>query len=134
MTDAKVETIPVATGTVRRVADQHEWRSICGMRRDLVSAEEGQPTRVHYMRISDSKKHYHQRTTEYYYITEGRGEVELDDEVFEVTKGDLVVIPPYTRHTSRPADGEELHALLFVIPERGPDGEPDHSPDEHYDE
>lgn len=112
--------VRVAAGTraagVRRLADQEEWRSICGMRRDLVGLDEEGAANIHYMRISDSRRHRHLRTTEYYYVTEGRGEMELDDQVVQLAPGDLVTVPTGTWHTARPAAGAELHILLIAAP------------------
>jgi mannose-6-phosphate isomerase-like protein (cupin superfamily) len=120
--------------TVRRLSDQDEFRSTCGMRRDLLAAGEADPVRVHYLRIGDSKRHVHRKTTEYYYVTEGVGEIELDDDTVPIAKGDLIVVPPGVWHTSRPLPGEELHVLLVVVPPTGGDGKPDHvTPDEHYE-
>jgi mannose-6-phosphate isomerase-like protein (cupin superfamily) len=132
--------VPVLTATtvgrasIRRLTDQDEFRSTCGMRRNLLDAGESDPVRIHYLRIGDSRKHVHRKTIEYYYVTEGAGEIELDDEVVPITKGDLVVVPPGVWHTSRPFPGHELHVLLVVVPPRDADGRPDHdTPDEHYD-
>lgn len=123
---------PLADGSLRRLAEQEEFRSVCGFRRDLVGGDEGQPVRLHQMRIEDSTKHYHLRTWEYYYVVSGSGEIELDDETRTITAGDCVVVPPGVRHTSRPAAGEELHCLLIVAPAHA-DGAPDHGEDLHYD-
>jgi mannose-6-phosphate isomerase-like protein (cupin superfamily) len=138
MTHVRERTVQVTNlagtqGTVRRLTEQEEWRSICGMRRDLLGAAEQGPARIHYMRISDSRKHWHRDTTEYYFVVEGRGEIELDDEVVPITKGDLAVVPPGVWHTSRPAPGDVLEVLLVVVPPAGPGGEPDHRPDEHFE-
>jgi mannose-6-phosphate isomerase-like protein (cupin superfamily) len=118
------ERARVGRASVRRLADQEEWRSICGMRRDLANAP-GEPAAFHYMRISDSRKHWHAKTTEYYFVAEGEGEMELDDETIPIRKGDLVFVPPGTRHTSRPAPGAELHILIVAVPPFSP-SDPDH--------
>jgi mannose-6-phosphate isomerase-like protein (cupin superfamily) len=131
--DVKMEVLSGTKGTVRRLDDQEEWRSICGMRRDLLAGAEQGPARIHYMRIGDSRKHWHKHTTEYYFVTEGRGEIELDDEVVPIAKGDLAVVPPGVWHTSRPAPGEEVHVLLVVVPQPGPGGEFEHQADEHFE-
>jgi mannose-6-phosphate isomerase-like protein (cupin superfamily) len=119
--------------TIRSLGDQGEFRSTCGMRRDLLAAQEGEPVRMHYLRIGDSRKHVHHRTVEYYYVTEGEGEIELDDDTVTINTGDLVVVPPGVWHTSRPLPGRELHVLLVVVPPSDAEGRPDHlTPDEHY--
>jgi len=138
MTHVRERTVQVTSpagtrGSVRRLTEQEEWRSICGMRRDLLAAAEEGPARIHYLRISDSRKHWHRETTEYYFVVEGRGEIELDDEVVSIAKGDLAVVPPGVWHTSRPIPGDALEVLLVVVPPAGPDGAPDHRPDEHFD-
>jgi len=118
------ECARVGRASVRRLGDQEEWRSICGTRRDLANASE-EPAAFHYMRISDSRKHYHERTTEYYFVVEGVGEMELDEETVPIREGDLIVVPPGTRHTSRPTAEAELHILIVAIPPFSP-SDPDH--------
>lgn len=115
----------VVDATVRRLAEQEEFRSVCGHRRDLVGPGEDPRVCFHYMRIFDSRKHVHQLTTEYYFIVDGEGEVELNDTVIPVTKGDMVVITPGVWHTSRPAPDSELHVLLIAVPSPVLDGPPD---------
>jgi mannose-6-phosphate isomerase-like protein (cupin superfamily) len=115
--------------TVRSLADQDEFRSVCGMRRDLVGPAEAEPVLFHYMRIHDSTKHYHKKTIEYYYVAEGRGEMELDDEIVPISKGDMIVVPTGVWHTSRPTTDEELHILICALPQGLEDGEVD----SHYE-
>jgi mannose-6-phosphate isomerase-like protein (cupin superfamily) len=121
--------VQLPAASVRRLADQDEFRSICGMRRDLVGITETEPARFHYMRIHDSRKHYHRHTIEYYFVAEGHGEMDLDDQTVTITKGDLIVVPPGVRHTSRPTSDSELHILICALPG---DADPD-EPDIHYD-
>lgn len=54
---------------------------------------------VHIVEISkDSKKHYHKALTETYYVLEGSGKMELDDELIDLTPGLSVMILPGCRH------------------------------------
>lgn len=118
----------VSTGsraTVRRLADQDEFRSVCGMRRDLVGPAEDEPVLFHYMRIHDSRKHYHRKTIEYYYVVEGTGEMELDGETVAIAKGDMIVVPTGVWHTSRPTTDEQLHILICALPQGLEPGEVD---------
>lgn len=128
MTDVTIG-VRASRATVRKLADQHEFRSVCGMRRDLVAPDEDEPLQFHYMRIHDSTKHYHRKTIEYYYVVEGTGEMELDDETVPISKGDLIVVPTGVRHTSRPTTDEELHILICAVPQGLEPGETD----SHYD-
>ena len=43
-------------------------------------------------------EHYHPRTEEIYFITEGSGEIRIDDERRMVGPGDAVAIPPGRKH------------------------------------
>lgn len=123
--DVRVGT-QAGRASVRRLGEQEEWRSICGMRRDLVGPAEQDLAAFHYMRISDSRRHYHRLTAEYYYVTEGVGEMELDDDTVPIAKGDLIVVPAGVRHTTRPTTDAELHVLIVAIPAPDPGADPDH--------
>lgn len=111
--------------SIRHLADQEEFRSVCGMRRDLVAPDEGEPAIFHFMRIHDSTKHYHRKTIEYYYVVSGIGEMELDDETVEVSEGDMIVVPTGVWHTSRPTTDAELHILICAVPQGLEPGESD---------
>ena len=45
-----------------------------------------------------TREHYHPRTEEIYYITEGTGRMRIEDEVRDVKTGDAIAIPPGRRH------------------------------------
>lgn len=119
----------VSRATVRSLGEQDEFRSVCGMRRDLVGPAEDEPVLFHYMRIHDSRKHYHRKTIEYYYVASGVGEMELDGETVPIRKGDMIVVPTGVWHTSRPTSDEELHILICAVPQGLEDGEVD----SHYE-
>ena len=54
---------------------------------------------MHVVEISkDSKKHYHKKLTETYYILEGSGTMELDDETIDLKPGMSIMILPGCRH------------------------------------
>ena len=46
-----------------------------------------------------TKRHYHGRTEEIYFVTKGSGELEVDGETRRVRPGDAVLIPPRAWHT-----------------------------------
>ncbi len=68
----------------------------------------------------DSEKHYHKTMTEIYYILEGEGEIELDDEVHPLSPGMAILIKPGCRHR---AVGEGLKILNVPVPKFNPDDE-----------
>ena len=54
---------------------------------------------MHIVEISiDSKKHFHKNLTETYYVLEGSGKLELDDDVIDLKPGMAVMISPGCRH------------------------------------
>ena len=54
---------------------------------------------MHVVEISkDSKKHYHKKLTETYYVLEGSGKMELDDDIIDLKPGMTVMILPGCCH------------------------------------
>ncbi|MFW6368424.1 MAG: cupin domain-containing protein [Spirochaetota bacterium] len=93
---------PSETPEVRRIDDVAAVDCPCGAARRVFSRGDGGPLGIHRVTISrNAKRHYHKHTTEYYIIIEGSGEIELNDERIAVSAGDIVYIPPYTRHAAR---------------------------------
>ena len=80
-------------------------RAITGRDTDLAS--------IHVVTVSrDSKLHYHKELTEFYYVLEGEGELQLNDDVIRLEPYTLVMIEPMTRHRAR----GNLKILNLVIP------------------
>ena len=67
---------------------------------------------LHVTEITDSQKHYHKKATEYYYILEGTGKMELNDDVIALEPGLAVRIEPGTAHRAY----GNIKALIVVIP------------------
>ena len=44
-------------------------------------------------------RHHHRLSEEFYFILEGRGSMEMDGELRDVTPGDAILIPPGAWHT-----------------------------------
>lgn len=62
-------------------------------------------------------EHYHTNATEYYFVLEGEGTLELEPidgtrRTVPVSKHDLIVVPPETWHAGTPKDGT-LTILVF---------------------
>jgi mannose-6-phosphate isomerase-like protein (cupin superfamily) len=71
--------------------------------------------------ITDSVKHYHKNCTEVYYILEGRGKMELADEVVEIEPGMVIYIEPGTPHRLWSAAG--VRTVVFGVPALDPEDE-----------
>lgn len=59
-------------------------------------------------------------TFEFYYVTYGRGYVQIGDEVREVRQGDLVKIPPNAVHSMWPSSAHApIHCFCFAVAVKG---------------
>lgn len=101
-----------ARPVIRNAFDVPEERGVCGFRRQLITEADTPAANVSYLRIDNSRYHYHKKMTEFYYVISGGGTVTLDGETHPVKAGDIVVIPPGVWHTS---DGE-MDVLITGVP------------------
>jgi mannose-6-phosphate isomerase-like protein (cupin superfamily) len=88
----------------------------------MITADDTDVANVSHLVIDDSKEHYHQEMTEFYYVLRGGGEMVLDGESSPIREGDLVLIPPGVRHTSE----GDMEVLIFGVP-------PQETEDIHFD-
>jgi mannose-6-phosphate isomerase-like protein (cupin superfamily) len=86
----------------------------CGLATRIVSAADGAPCSFHVTRIQHAERHWHERTSEVYYILEGTGKVELGREWFAVEPGHVVNIPAGTRHRIISEHG--LKTVVVCVP------------------
>ena len=63
-----------------------------------------------------TQRHYHAVTEEIYFVTAGRGEMELDGERVELGPGETVAIPPGAWHEITALGAEELRFLCCCAP------------------
>ena len=63
-----------------------------------------------------TQEHYHPRTEEIYYITQGTGRIRIEGEVREVAVGDAIAIPPGKRHKLWNVGNEALRLLCCCAP------------------
>ncbi len=89
----------------------------CGTARRAFADVPGGVATLHQTTISqDSRTHYHRRMTELYYVLEGEGTMELDDERVPLAPGIAVYIAPECRHR---AVGD-LKVMIVAIPQFDP--------------
>jgi mannose-6-phosphate isomerase-like protein (cupin superfamily) len=99
---------------VRRLADAPTVSCVCGRSTRPLTSADGGVCNLHVTFIQDSVKHYHRACTEVYYILEGRGKMELNDDVIDVEPGTIVYIEPGTRHRLWSAEG--VRTIVFGVP------------------
>jgi mannose-6-phosphate isomerase-like protein (cupin superfamily) len=74
-------------------------RCPCGWARRAFGGDARAPASVHRVEIeADSKTHFHKVQTEIYFVLEGEGHIELDDETVALRPGVAVTILPGCRH------------------------------------
>lgn len=105
---------PGTKGYLKRNFDEVEPVACpCGEARRAITSADNERLSIHRVRISrEARKHHHTRLTEYYVVLSGEGEIEINDERVAVRPGDVVMIPPGTRHVAR----GELEILNIVTP------------------
>jgi mannose-6-phosphate isomerase-like protein (cupin superfamily) len=62
---------------------------------------------------SKAEPHFHD-THEWYFVVEGTGVVQIENEARRVAPGDLIYIPPNQRHTIYPTGKGKIRALCFA--------------------
>ncbi len=90
---------PPGTLILRHEQDAPRERSACGHRYRLISkGDQNVAAWAHTVDIDGARPHYHKRTTELYYVLEGKGSVILDGEKHPVHPGTMIHIPPGVLH------------------------------------
>ena len=84
----------------------------CGTSRRIFTRADTPTANLHVTEITDSRKHYHRKATEYYYILEGHGTMELNDDTVPLEPGLAIIIYPGTTHRAY----GDIKALIVVIP------------------
>jgi len=106
---------------VRRMDDAPTVDCPCGQSTRPLTMADTPVCNLHMTFITDSIKHYHRETTEVYYILEGRGKMELNDDVIDVEPGMIIYIEPFTAHRLVSPDG--VRTIVFGVPAYNPDDE-----------
>ena len=109
---------------VRRLHEAPTVPCPCGQSTRPLTRAETSACNLHVTFITDSVRHYHKRCTEVYYILDGCGKMELNDDAIDVEPGTIVYIEPCTRHRLRSAGG--VRTIVFGVPALDP-------ADEHFD-
>jgi mannose-6-phosphate isomerase-like protein (cupin superfamily) len=106
---------------VRRLDDAPTVACSCGQSTRPLTLADTPVCNLHVTFITDSVKHFHRETTEVYYILEGRGKMELNDDVIDVEPGMIIYIEPFTAHRLVSATG--VRTIVFGVPAYKPGDE-----------
>lgn len=109
---------------VRPIAEAPTVPCPCGQSTRALTRADTPVCNFHITFIQDSVRHYHRHCTEVYYILEGQGKMELNDETIDVAPGLVIYIEPGTRHRLLSPAG--VRTIVFGVPALDP-------ADEHFD-
>ncbi|MBN2328634.1 MAG: cupin domain-containing protein [Candidatus Omnitrophica bacterium] len=70
----------------------------CGSSTRIITSQDTPTAGFHITHIQNSKKHFHKKTTEIYYILEGSGILEIGAETINLKPGTTILIHPNTPH------------------------------------
>jgi mannose-6-phosphate isomerase-like protein (cupin superfamily) len=99
---------------VRHVSEAPTVPCLCGESTRPLTVEQSPACSLHVTAIRDSVRHYHARTTEVYYILEGEGVMELNDDRVPVRPGLVILIEPGTWHRVQSEKG--IQTIVFSVP------------------
>lgn len=99
---------------IRRLDDAPTVPCPCGQSTRPLTIADTPVCNLHVTFITDSVKHYHKESTEVYFILEGRGRLELNDDVVEIEPGMVILIEPFTAH--RLVSEHGVRTVVFGVP------------------
>jgi mannose-6-phosphate isomerase-like protein (cupin superfamily) len=79
---------------------------------------------VAFAKIHDSEPHFHKKTTEYYFVTEGFAELRMGGEKFDIVPNNIAIIPPGVIHSVN-ADLRSGVKIIVL-------SDPPHDPKDHF--
>lgn len=102
---------------IRRVKDADPRQITCGIMRKLTAADDFKGMDIVHVTITDStKEHYHKKLTEVYYVLKGSIDVEVDDKIEHLEKGQMIMIFPNTNHKAWKSTKENAEILVVCCP------------------
>ena len=103
----------------RHLSDTTPVPCPCGQSWRIFTRKDGSAANIHVTSIQDSRRHYHKHCTEFYYILEGEGTLEVGDDSLKLTPGLLVRIDPGTPHRGH----GDFKTLVIGVPAWDPEDE-----------
>ena len=102
---------------VKRVESATSEQITCGIMRKLTDKNDFKNIDFAHVTITDStKKHYHKKLTEVYYVLRGSIDVEVDGKTEHVEKDQMIMIFPNTNHKAWKTSKEDAEILVVCSP------------------
>ena len=103
---------------VRHIKDAPTVPCPCGESTRPLTGQDTPVCNFHITVIRDSVKHYHKLCTEVYYILDGQGKMELNQDVVNIEPGMVIYIEPNTTHRLWSEAG--VKTIVFGVPALDP--------------
>ena len=84
----------------------------CGLSIRPITIQDTSVASLHITHIKNSRKHFHKNCTEFYYIIEGKGRIELGDKEVELSPGITLMINKRVPHRGY----GNFKAVIFSVP------------------
>ena len=94
--------------------DKSEIRELLSPRNSVIRNQSLAEARIKPGR--STLRHHHKRTEEIYYVTSGKGCMELGKKILDVKEGDAIAIPPRTWHRITNTGKKDLKILCCCAP------------------
>ena len=102
---------------VRKLKDAKPSEITCGLMRKLTDTNDFKDMDVVHVTIKDStKKHFHRKLTEVYYVMKGSIDVEIDRKIEHLKKDQMIMIFPNTNHKAWKTSKEDAELLVVCSP------------------
>jgi len=102
---------------IRKVKDADPEQITCGLMRKLTDSEDFKDMDFVHVTIKDStKRHYHKKLTEVYFVLKGSIDVEIDGKTEHLEKGLMIMIFPNTNHKAWKTSEEDAEILVACCP------------------
>lgn len=85
--------------------------------RKLTTSNDFKDMDMVYVTITDStKKHFHKKITEVYYVLNGSIDIEIDGKIEHLEKDQMIMIFPNTNHKVWKTSGDDAEILVVCCP------------------
>jgi len=102
---------------VKKVQDAKPMEITCGILRNLTVSDDCKDMDFAHVTITDNtKKHYHKKLTEVYYVLKGAIDVEIDGKTEHLEEGSMIMIYPNTKHEAWKTSDEDAEILVVCSP------------------
>jgi mannose-6-phosphate isomerase-like protein (cupin superfamily) len=102
---------------VRNIQEAEPKQITCGLMRKLSTPNDFKGMDIIHVTITDStKRHYHKKLTEVYYILKGSMDMEVDGKIEHLEKGNMIMIFPGTNHKAWKTSKENAEVLVVCCP------------------